>query len=789
MFERLFKIAASLLVVVLLSGCAYDMVSERDRLQVTGGYGELARLSEADSAKKPTTTRLHAQCLAYSKLKRYDKLLDCADRLEANIRSGDTRLDSREDNPNLAAAFAISSLIVGKDALLPDVSASPHIFRAEAYLELGDYQRVVDEARRGLKLGSSGTSPQHVLYQAISLGHLSVAYALLGESSKAANELATLEQLSIPYTGSAYNEPEKMNALGRGYMALKKYDKALPFLEKDFSAFRSLADMVTGASARGKSMFTAIEMPRQFLLNRCRLELGKLANAREGFDTLLNQPTIADSGDIYWLSLFDRGRIAEQDVQRDKAIGFYRRAIETIELQRATINSEASKIGFVGDKQAVYGRLIAVLIEQGRANEAFDYVERSKSRALVDMLASKKDFAAQDSAQAALVLAQLDAADLNARVQDESAKPEAKTTGARNLQVAREALQSAAPELSTLVTVTSVPSAELKALVGADETLIEYYYQGTDLYAFILDRERLLAVKLDATELASQVQTLRKTLEATESPAWQEPARAIYARLWQPLEKLVTSKNLIVVAHGALHYLPFAALQDASGQFLLDRYSLRFLPSASVLKFLRPVLQNKDARLLALGNPDLDDPKLDLAFAEGEAKLVASLYPSSRVLVRKDASETNFKKAGGVFSRIHFASHGKFQADEPLKSGLYLAKDADNDGVLTVGELYSMNLEADLVTLSACETGLGKIASGDDVVGLTRGFLYAGSRSIVASLWSVDDKATATLMQAFYANLASMNKREALRHAQVKARETFPHPFFWAAFQLTGRAE
>jgi len=124
-----------------------------------------------------------------------------------------------------------------------------------------------------------------------------------------------------------------------------------------------------------------------------------------------------------------------------------------------------------------------------------------------------------------------------------------------------------------------------------------------------------------------------------------------------------------------------------------------------------------------------------------------------------------------------------------LSSGLYLAKDAKNDGVLTVGELYSMNLDADLVTLSACETGLGKVANGDDVVGLTRGFLYAGSRSIVASLWSVDDQATATLMKAFYENLSNQNKQEALRLAQLKTRKTFPHPFYWAAFQLTGRAD
>jgi CHAT domain-containing protein len=100
-----------------------------------------------------------------------------------------------------------------------------------------------------------------------------------------------------------------------------------------------------------------------------------------------------------------------------------------------------------------------------------------------------------------------------------------------------------------------------------------------------------------------------------------------------------------------------------------------------------------------------------------------------------------------------------------------------------------MTLNADLVTLSACETGLGKVANGDDVVGLSCGFLYAGSRSIVASLWSVDGQATAALMQAFYMKLSTMNKREALRQAQIKARESFPHPFYWAAFQLTGRAD
>ena len=748
-------------------------------LEMVGRYAELAKLAERRLAEQgqPSTSVVAPLCRAYSKLKEYRKLAVCLNQLEQQVHAGDTTIvTDRADISN------------------SDATPLANMLRAEASIELGDYAKAIDEARIAFERIQDrmpfGIWPAKT-YRMSLIETLGLAYALSGDRENALIQIKRLEDFPIGFLGWGSMPSVRDNAIARIHAALGNYAEALRFLKDEGAIVKSayfLNNIAWGFSG-SDVVETYIVLPKLLLRSKCLLETGDLVGARTYLDVVLRNARLDDFGEIQWIALYERGRVAEKEGPAGAALPFYLKAVEAIERQRASISTEANKIGFVGDKQVVYARLIAVLIEQGRAVEAFDYIERSKSRALVDMLASKKDFAAPDPAQAGLMLAQLDAADLNARIQDESAKPEARTTGARNLQVARETLQSAAPELSTLVTVSSVPSAELKALVGPDETLVEYYYQGTDLYAFLLDRERLLALRLDATQLASQVQSLRKTLEDTESQAWQQSARGLYQRLWQPLEKLITSKNVIVVAHGALHYLPFAALQDAEGKFLLDRHSLRFLPSASVLKFLRPVLQNKDGRLLALGNPDLDDPRLDLAFAEGEAKLVASLYPSSRVLVRKDASESNFKKAGSVFSRIHFASHGKFQADEPLKSGLYLAKDADNDGVLTVGELYSMNLEADLVTLSACETGLGKISNGDDVVGLTRGFLYAGSRSIVASLWSVDDKATATLMQAFYANLASMNKREALRQAQIKAREAFPHPFFWAAFQLTGRAE
>jgi CHAT domain-containing protein len=775
---RYFRRISALAGTLLLTGCAYNMAPEKDRLEAAGRYSELARHIEGRTAgTAPRTADLVPLCVAYSKVKRYAQLFECLDRMDATIRSGDV-LDV--SGPS---GFEVKS----------DVTQLPHVLRAEAYLELGDYWRAVEFGVKGSapfpKANSlSYYSDLHMRSRA--LAALAIANVALGRPTEAQKNRADLENLSLGgFAGIAVKAQVRKLALARVHMALGEWDKALEASGTGSLALGGLVNAILGASAEGESIFTYLELPSLYMRTKCLLELGRLSEAKQHLDELLAKPQSRQNGELYWLMLKDRSVLAERELRLDEAIRLLREAVDVIERQRATINTEASKIGFVGDKQAVYARLIALLIAQDRAAEAFDYVERSKSRALVDMLAAKQDFAAPDPAQAMRVLAQLDAADLSARIQDDGAQAVEKTTGVRNLQVAREALQTAAPELSTLVTVSSVPSAELKALLGADETLIEYYYQGAELYAFLLDRERLQAVKLDAAGLGAQVQSLRKALEDTASAAWQEPARGLYRRLWQPLEKLVATGNVIVVAHGALHYLPFAAVQDADGKFLLDRYSLRFLPSASVLKFLRPVLQNRDGRLLVLGNPDLDDPRLDLAFAEGEAKRVAALYPTSRVLLRKDASESNFKKAGGVFSRIHFASHGKFQADEPLKSGLYLAKDADNDGVLTVGELYSMNLEADLVTLSACETGLGKIASGDDVVGLTRGFLYAGSRSIVASLWSVDDQATATLMQAFHGNLATMNKREALRQAQIKARESFPHPFFWAAFQLTGRAE
>ena len=236
-------------------------------------------------------------------------------------------------------------------------------------------------------------------------------------------------------------------------------------------------------------------------------------------------------------------------------------------------------------------------------------------------------------------------------------------------------------------------------------------------------------------------------------------------------------------------YLPFNALCSNKG-FLIDNYTIRVLPSGTVMKFLKGSNEGQAGSILAFGNPNLGNPIYDLPGAEKEATAITREQPNSKLFTGEQATETSAKRFGKHFRYIHFATHATFDAEKPLTSGLLLAADGENDGMLTVGELYDLRLNADLVTLSACETALGKVANGDDVVGFTRGFLYAGARSIVSSLWKVDDQATSILMQEFYKQLQGKDKREALRTAQMKVKNTYnSHPYFWAGFQITGAVD
>jgi CHAT domain-containing protein/tetratricopeptide (TPR) repeat protein len=748
-------------------------------LEMVGRYGELAQLAQKKLAAqgRPTTSIVAPLCTAYSRLKDYGKLFPCLDRLEALVLAGDTVIVTDRWDISNSDATPLASML-----------------RAEALVELGNYRKAIEEANAALGRIQDRLSYGiwwNKTYRIALYPILGVAYALAGEREPAMAQVKRLEDFPIGFMGWAGFRILRENAIARIQVALGDHAGALKHLEEDGSLVRSIfivndvAWGFTGEDAAETYMF----LPKLLMRGKCRLETGDLEGAKADFGAALRNQRIADFGEIHWQVLFERGRIAEREGDDDGAIELYRRAIEVIERQRASIATEAAKIGFAGDKQQAYARLVAKLVARGRAADAFDFVERAKSRALVDLLASRTDFASREleAGRAAPLVSRLDVADRAVRIQDDSARG-TRSAEALALKAVQEEIRRAAPELASLVTVTSIAADEVRRLLGPDETLVEYYYHGADLYAFVATPGKLSVAKLDGEGMAFQVRSLREAVQRADTPRWRDFSRALYDRLWKPIEALVGTPRVVVVPHGVLHYLPFAALERADGQQVVDQVGLRFLPSASVLKFVRAPTGAASTAALVLGNPDLGDPALDLAFGEQEATAVAGQLPQSQLLLRASASETNFRRLGAQYRRIHFATHGKFQAQDALNSGLFLARDAQNDGVLTVGELYGLPIDADLVTLSACETGLGRIASGDDVVGLTRGFLYAGASSVVASLWSVEDKATAGLMGAFYANLATRDRQEALREAQLATRKVAPHPFYWAAFQLIGQA-
>jgi CHAT domain-containing protein len=244
------------------------------------------------------------------------------------------------------------------------------------------------------------------------------------------------------------------------------------------------------------------------------------------------------------------------------------------------------------------------------------------------------------------------------------------------------------------------------------------------------------------------------------------------------------------VPHRELHLLPFAALPTGLGDALIDRVAIYYTPSASVLRYTRARRPDRGAadRVLGIGNPDLGTRQFDLPFAEREARRLRFDYPDARIVTGAEATETWLVENAADFSIIHIASHGQFDPDSPLSSRILLAADDRNSGDLSAEEVFALRMRADLIALSACQSGLGRLSAGDEIIGLNRAFVYAGSRQILTTLWRVDDVATALLFKHFYRNARTMDRAEAMRRSQLllRSRPEYAHPVYWAPLVLSG---
>lgn len=517
-----------------------------------------------------------------------------------------------------------------------------------------------------------------------------------------------------------------------------------------------------------------------------------------------------------WETLSDYGEMYEGLGQLSGALAAYDRAIELLEQRRQQLSRDELKTALAAGSGPQYlyfyaartaQKLQSRLFQAGdRAQaqtmvaRAFGYAERGKARALLDLLAGSAALAGVAASESVALRAWRE---LTARLtlwrgllarEHGQQQPDAERIAALSQQIAdgeaelyqtEQTLARSDPDFYRLIdprvqplTVEAI-SALLAQMAGPATALISYFFLEEQLLIWAITAQGMALAYLGSQDSKALERDLRAFHRACEQrqPLDQLGAR-LSAALLDPLaEVLRAHSQLIIVPHGVAHTLPFQAL-PWQGQPLAASHTIRYLPNASALQFLGRAASSDPQRLLAVGNParmsfqsPLDAARVsapELPAAEAEATYVAALFPDSTLLLGAQASAQAVRAQIDQYTLLHFATHGYLSEDAPLLSAILLADGA----ALSVYEIMSLRLRADLVVLSACRTALGETTGGDDVLGLTRGLLGAGARAALVSLWPVADVSTSLLMGFFYRRLrAGLAPAAALQAAQNELRQ------------------
>lgn len=574
---------------------------------------------------------------------------------------------------------------------------------------------------------------------------------------------------------------------------------------------------------RATRVFARLALPSQqataqAMLARAHLRAGRSRAAEEEARAAV---WLAQGVGLPWL-LFEchyiLGRALRARGEADAAYVAFHEATEDLERVRAELQPEELRISLVSDKTDVYQQLVLLCLERGSIDEAVHHAERAKSRAFAERLAGTLD-SIQSDGEAKLVgttdasvlqrmrelrdelvwlYSRLSEADANATVSTLRNKVAAFESELvrlqRRLQPASRS-HAAAMGVSDAAVEAASSMSRLRRRLGPGTVVLEFFQAGDEFVVFVFDAHRLTARRLGPAErVADLVDRFRfqvskfalgETYVRDHADSLLAGANAILAELHailiDPLaDQLASAQRLVIVPHGVLHYLPFHALVDGSGVPLVERVEVASAPSAAVLAscYQRAPLPDRLGARLLMGVSDPAIPNVGI-----EIDALARIFGRSLVLSGEAATEHAFRRHAPEADVVHLASHAVFRQDNPLFSAIRLA-----DGWLSLHDLYGMRLRAGLVTLSACETGVGDVLAGDELVGLARGFFQAGAATVVVSLWAVNDASTARLMQRFYGHLdGGHGPAMAMRLAQMEHRRDLPHPYFWAPFVVIGR--
>lgn len=716
---------------------------------------------------------------------------------------------------------------------MPLVVAQADYNVAYLYFLRGDYGKAIEGLRATRELCLKNENAYHCALCDLDLSEIYLELNLNQEATRIAHRAqAQFEKLNITFEAgrSLVNLAIALHQQGDSLAALNLFAKAQSIFAREnngawqalIGLYRAVILLETGESSAASGpcrdaldFFVGAGLDRRVilchvLLARISCVRGQLAEAQQQCEAALSKLATVEAPLLNYHAHIILGDIHRKSKNSREAYRSYQKARRRLEMLRANLQGEELKIAFMKDKVDVYAKLVGICLDKkspGALEKAFGYMEQAKSRSLVETLFG------QGNPVVRLTLEGMRSQHITnlrqelhwcyRRLEIEQTRPEGMSVG--QIRILQEQARSGEDEL--LQAIRDLPRGddgkpplqaqgpvtleEIRASLGDDATLLEYFQVGSRLVGAVLTRADLEITQLgQVDEITSSMRMLEFQLSKMRVREFQQTEfqkfllaaidyrlQELHRQLLAPLIGKLRGRHLVVVPHGVLHYLPFHALFDGKG-YLIDRFTVSYAPSASLHTICLRRRATSTGPSLLLGVPDKRAP-----WIRHEIRSVSEILPNPQVRLGRQANAKVLKQEGASSRFIHLATHSVFRRDNPLFSNLRLA-----DSYLNIYDLYQLKLPAELLTLSGCGTGLNVVAAGDELLGLMRGLLSTGAQSLLLTLWDVHDRSTAQFMVCFYSRLQKHNdKALALREAMLELRKTHPHPYYWAPFALIGK--
>lgn len=691
----------------------------------------------------------------------------------------------------------------------------------------GNIEQALDYMHKSLKLKQEIGDPIEISTAFSNLGEV---YTARGSYAEAADYL----QKSLKLSESEHDKVGLAQTLGNlGILAGLQgdHERALDYLKKNLELNEAMGDKAGIATTLNN-------------LGETHLARGEFVKAAELGDRAASLAREIEFGEMRWVANTTAGRAYRALNQDDHASRSFTEAINAIEELRSQVGGgEQDQQRFLETRLSPYYGMVDLLVAQGNSVDALLYAERAKGRVLLDVLRSgridiTKAMTGDETEREHKLRAE--AVSLNLQLHQENLEQQA---DAKLILELKSRLQKARLEYESFQTGLYAAHPELKVRRGrmapltfdridrlvsdAETALVEFAVMENKIFLFVLtggaagDHKSELSVytaPVKRNELAELTKRFGKALAERRLNVNDLSAR-IYDLLLNPVKaRLNGVKNLIIVPDDVLWQLPFQALKPSGGRYLIEDYTLSYAPSLTVLGEMMNRRPKPEAgprafpTLLAFGNPAvgtearasaksalMDDRLEPLPEAEKQVKLLGRLYgpAQSRIYVGPRAQEERFKAEAGSFRILHLATHGILNDASPMYSQLVLAESKSReDGLLEAWEIMKMDLKADLVVLSACETARGRVGAGEGIIGLSWALFVAGAPAAIVSQWKVDSASTTSLMVEFHRLMrgssrpgeSRLGSAAALRLATLKLLKSGPysHPFYWAPFVVIG---